>query len=124
MNQLQGFTLGEGELGLPCDCHVGGRYFQHGNTYTSGEELMPIFEFACTSCDSVFEKLVHDSSEAVSCPKCGSAKLTKLLSVISSLSGAKQEGKSPESEIPGVAGLPLHPMAVFPEVAAVRPIPE
>ena len=56
---------------------------------------MPIFEFACTSCDSVFEKLVYDSSEAVSCPKCGSAQLTKLLSATSSLSGATREGQVP-----------------------------
>ncbi len=56
---------------------------------------MPIFEFFCKSCGNVFEKLVYDSSEQVSCRKCGSSELTKLLSKPSSLSGAKQEGKVP-----------------------------
>ncbi len=56
---------------------------------------MPIFEFLCTSCGNVFEKVVYGGSEEVCCLKCGSAQLTKLLSATSSLSGAKHEGKLP-----------------------------
>ncbi len=56
---------------------------------------MPIFEFLCTSCGNVFEKLVYGSSEEVTCAKCGSSELTRLLSTSSSLSGARQEGKLP-----------------------------
>ena len=56
---------------------------------------MPIFEFLCTTCGSIFEKLVYGNSEEVSCLKCGSPELTKLPSKSSSLSGAKQEGKVP-----------------------------
>ncbi|MFZ2447770.1 MAG: zinc ribbon domain-containing protein [Syntrophobacteraceae bacterium] len=54
---------------------------------------MPIFEFLCTSCGNVFEKLQYGGSEEASCPKCGNSELTKLLSRPSSLSGAKQDGK-------------------------------
>ncbi len=56
---------------------------------------MPIFEFLCTSCAGVFEKIVYDSSEAVTCPKCGSTDLNKLLSATSTLSGTKQDGRVP-----------------------------
>ncbi|MHC1724488.1 MAG: zinc ribbon domain-containing protein [Syntrophobacteraceae bacterium] len=56
---------------------------------------MPIFEFVCSSCASVFEKLVYDSSEAVACPQCGSSELKRLLSASSSLSGAKPDGRVP-----------------------------
>ena len=56
---------------------------------------MPIFEFLCTCCGNVFEKLVYRGSEEVSCQKCGSSELTKLLSKPSNLSGTKQEGKLP-----------------------------
>ncbi len=56
---------------------------------------MPIFEFLCRSCGNVFEKLLYGSSDEVSCGKCGSFELTKLLSKSSSLSGAKQDGNVP-----------------------------
>ena len=45
---------------------------------------MPIYEFACQSCDHRFEELVgsHVGLEAdgVVCPECGSAKLDRLTS--------------------------------------------
>lgn len=56
---------------------------------------MPIFEFACTSCGNVFEKILYGGSDEVSCEKCGSSELTKLLSKSSSLSGSKQKGQLP-----------------------------
>lgn len=56
---------------------------------------MPIFEFLCASCGNVFEKLVYGSKDELTCLKCGSTELTKLLSKSSSLSGAKQKGKLP-----------------------------
>ena len=41
---------------------------------------MPIYEYACMSCESHFEELVrHDESPA--CPDCGSTKAQKQLSV-------------------------------------------
>lgn len=55
---------------------------------------MPIFEFLCTSCGNMFERLVYGSDE-VHCEKCGSTETTKLLSKSSSLSGIRQEGRVP-----------------------------
>jgi putative FmdB family regulatory protein len=42
---------------------------------------MPIYEYTCRDCDSQAEILVQGSQQP-ECPKCGSAKLTKLLSVV------------------------------------------
>lgn len=41
---------------------------------------MPLFEYACQSCEHSFEALVF-GDEKVACPKCESDKLEKLLSV-------------------------------------------
>ena len=52
---------------------------------------MPIFEYACNSCQSKFEKLLQRSDQEVDCPKCKSADLRKLFSSFSSPSaGADQ----------------------------------
>lgn len=42
---------------------------------------MPIFEYHCSGCGLDFERLVR-SDEAVVCPECGSARVTKHLSVV------------------------------------------
>ncbi|MFW6357090.1 MAG: FmdB family zinc ribbon protein [bacterium] len=43
---------------------------------------MPIYEFQCLKCRDQFEEIILSSSEteSVQCPKCGCAKVTKLLS--------------------------------------------
>ena len=42
---------------------------------------MPIFEYKCDECNNVMEILVKNtSSQKHKCSKCGSTKLTKLLS--------------------------------------------
>ncbi len=41
---------------------------------------MPIYEYQCTDCDSPFEELVRMGDDHVSCPSCGSADVTRLLS--------------------------------------------
>jgi putative FmdB family regulatory protein len=43
---------------------------------------LPIYEFACRSCDHRFEELVkvNGSSPAVPCPDCGSSQTTRLMS--------------------------------------------
>ena len=65
---------------------------------------MPIFEFLCTSCGNVFEKIVYAGGQELCCEKCGGAELTKLLSAPSSLSGVKSEGKLPGSGDTGCCG--------------------
>jgi len=41
---------------------------------------MPLFEYACQSCEHTFEALVF-GNEKVECPECQSNKLEKLLSL-------------------------------------------
>ena len=44
---------------------------------------MPLYEYVCRDCDTQSELLVQGSQQP-ECPKCGSVKLTKLLSVVAS----------------------------------------
>ncbi|MBI4964359.1 MAG: zinc ribbon domain-containing protein [Desulfomonile tiedjei] len=56
---------------------------------------MPIFEFKCDHCGNDFEKLVFASEDqAVKCPKCGSEKTHKILSVFSSSGSERCSGAS------------------------------
>jgi putative FmdB family regulatory protein len=43
--------------------------------------MMPLVNFRCTACEEVFETLVR-SSEEPDCPKCGSLKLERQISVL------------------------------------------
>jgi putative FmdB family regulatory protein len=49
---------------------------------------MPIFEFRCEKCKKTFETLVF-GNQAVSCPKCKSKKVKKLMSAFSHASEGK-----------------------------------
>ena len=42
---------------------------------------MPLFEYHCFACDKIFETLVTDSSEVVSCNICKSLNVKKVFSV-------------------------------------------
>jgi putative FmdB family regulatory protein len=42
---------------------------------------MPIYEYACSDCQENFEELVRSKDQRVSCPKCGSPKVGRKLSV-------------------------------------------
>lgn len=41
---------------------------------------MPIFEYECEDCGNVFEELVMGSGSDISCSKCKSKKVKKLIS--------------------------------------------
>lgn len=41
---------------------------------------MPIYEFVCKKCKEVFESFVMKGADDISCPKCGSKELEKLIS--------------------------------------------
>ena len=41
---------------------------------------MPIYEYACESCESAFEKLVKLSDPVPNCPECGSSEVRKKVS--------------------------------------------
>ena len=41
---------------------------------------MPLYEYACDTCENAFEMLVFEGDK-VECPECSSEKVTRLLSV-------------------------------------------
>jgi len=43
---------------------------------------MPIFEYRCENCGEKFEKLIYGAEE-LTCPKCGSKNIKKLISPFS-----------------------------------------
>ncbi|MDR3567381.1 MAG: zinc ribbon domain-containing protein [Syntrophobacteraceae bacterium] len=65
---------------------------------------MPIFEFQCTSCGNVFEKIVSAGSPDLRCEKCGCPDLKRLLSTPSSLSGVKSVDRLPGAGDTGCCG--------------------
>jgi putative FmdB family regulatory protein len=57
---------------------------------------MPIYEFACNSCEHVFEKLRRLSDNAgPECPKCGSDNTDKKISGFVAKSGGSSGGSAP-----------------------------
>lgn len=62
---------------------------------------MPMYEFVCDGCQHQFEELVMTSDEAVGCPKCGSANVSKILSRFAFKSGEVFRSSSTKS---GCAG--------------------
>jgi len=56
---------------------------------------MPLYEYACQECGKESELLVNGSSQPV-CPKCGSAKIDKLLSIVSTPARGGSPGKGPQ----------------------------
>ncbi len=49
---------------------------------------MPIYEYECTKCGEKFELIVSNVSKRVSCEKCGSLKVKKLMSGFSAGGGS------------------------------------
>lgn len=61
---------------------------------------MPLYEYRCEACGHRFEMLqrMGASSQGVSCPKCGSLEVTRLVSTFaSSVSGHASSGASSSS---------------------------
>jgi len=53
-------------------------------------EIMPIYEYSCQSCETQFEELVRLGTEdqEVACPKCGEHRAKRLLSVFAGRVGS------------------------------------
>jgi putative FmdB family regulatory protein len=51
---------------------------------------MPIYEYACRSCEHRFEELVSSYGTLVACPQCTSAEVEKLLSTFSARTAGGQ----------------------------------
>lgn len=47
---------------------------------------MPVYEYQCSDCGLVFEELVRSSDERIACPRCGSEKTERRISLIASTS--------------------------------------
>lgn len=48
---------------------------------------MPIYDVKCLKCSKISELLLYNANEKLRCPKCGSTKVDKLISVTSSITG-------------------------------------
>ena len=64
---------------------------------------MPLFEFKCRECGTMFEKIVPSSTTKVACKKCSSPKVEKLLSVFA-VGGSSHSAASVESGPCGSCG--------------------
>lgn len=60
---------------------------------------MPIYEYTCKGCDARFEKLIRSVSgrEKVECPRCGSSKTARALSVFAVSSTTDKSQSTPAS---------------------------
>ncbi|MBU0519072.1 zinc ribbon domain-containing protein [bacterium] len=61
---------------------------------------MPIYEFACTTCDHKFDELVRSSTNLAElcCPQCGANSPRKLMSAFGFSSGGKTVSSSGSSD--------------------------
>lgn len=59
---------------------------------------MPIYEFRCTQCHRVFEKIFTSSEEQVDlvCPECGADTVDRVVSVTNYAMGTGPQGKQPK----------------------------
>lgn len=66
---------------------------------------MPLYEYACKSCDAKFDQLVRasDRDAKVECPECGSVKTARALSLIS-VGGESKGAPSTDTPICGRCG--------------------
>jgi len=58
---------------------------------------MPIYEYQCGQCQNEFEKLVLNTSEKISCPKCKSKKVRRVMSAFAFSVGGKFKGTASSS---------------------------
>jgi len=66
---------------------------------------MALYEYKCKDCGGIAEYLVFSPSEELSCKKCGSKKLEKLMSSFA-VSSNSSSSSTPESSCPyGTCGL-------------------
>jgi putative FmdB family regulatory protein len=59
---------------------------------------MPIYEYACRSCEHRFEELVSSYGTLVACPQCTSGEVEKLLSTFT----ARTAGGAPALSAPAM----------------------
>lgn len=67
---------------------------------------MPIFEYKCKKCGTVFERLVARTESQVTCDRCGSMRVEKLFSTFSANVASMKPNPCSEGGCPstGMAG--------------------
>ena len=58
---------------------------------------MPIYEYHCNQCNQEFEKLVYNTSEKITCPKCKGKKIQRIMSAFAFSSGGKLKSTASSS---------------------------
>ena len=58
---------------------------------------MPLFEYRCQECGEQFETVVFDRRRAVTCKKCHSTRVQKLISVFAVAGHSRKEAAALES---------------------------
>jgi len=55
---------------------------------------MPIYEYRCKECDTVFPRLqkIGAGLQGVACPKCGGSDVDRILSIFASADGGDDDG--------------------------------
>jgi len=71
---------------------------------------MPLFEYACRSCDREFEALVR-AGQAPECPSCGGTDLERRLSVFAAHTNTSGAAQTPAVGACGRCGDPRGPGA-------------
>jgi putative FmdB family regulatory protein len=61
---------------------------------------MPIYEYRCSACKEIFEKIVPNASAKVSCPECGGRKVERLPSAFG-IGGSSRRVTSSSSSCSG-----------------------
>jgi putative FmdB family regulatory protein len=66
---------------------------------------VPIYEYTCNACNEKFDKLIKSmsSSEKIKCPKCGSGKTERALSVFAVKGENPVSSRSAKAHNPGCA---------------------
>jgi len=63
---------------------------------------MPIYEYQCLDCNTVFEKIISPvSPEPINCSHCGSAKVQKKISVTSYRLASSSSSQIPAGALSG-----------------------
>jgi len=63
---------------------------------------MPIYEYICEECKAAFERIVWNGQKKVECPKCGSRRAIKQLSVFSAPKSGDASAPATETPCTGV----------------------
>ena len=64
---------------------------------------MPLYEYTCEECGQQSEQLVSNSTKP-NCPKCGSSRLSKLLSIVASPNRGGSTAGGPDRPSGGSCG--------------------